>query len=86
MPGAISPQELGSQLMNTAPNRCSDVATYYKTNMPIAGWSLAETQNPSNFRLKYNFMKGRHTAEINLSDSTGLRGESVCIVQIFLDR
>jgi len=86
MPGSKSPEELGSQLMYTSPTSCGEVAAFYQTEMPTAGWAFVEVTNPSSYRQRLKFKKGRDTAEINLDDSLGIMGETQCSIQIFLLR
>jgi len=86
MPGATSPEELGSLLQYVVEANCGEVAAFYQAGMPAAGWISVEAESPGSFLQQLKFEKGRETAEVHLNDTSVMMGQSRCSVQIFLLR
>jgi hypothetical protein len=70
MPEAKPPEELGSMLQYTVDVSCEEVAAFYQAEMPVAGWTLIESGNPSGSSQRLKFEQSRDTAEVNLSDAS----------------
>ena len=84
MPGATSPEELGTLLQYGVEASCEQVAAFYQAEMPGAGWTSVEAEGE--FVPRLQFEKGRETAEIHLSEIPVTIDQSRCNVQIFLLR
>jgi hypothetical protein len=87
MPGATSTVELGSaQVRYVVRTSCGDVVTFYKANMPGAGWSFVEESPPDSSLQALRFEKGGETGDVQLTETQVTNGEARCRVDIFLLR